>query len=253
MLTLSGVAPWLGCPSKLVSIRNNRNWNRNKFRHYPEQNVCFASIPKLRVSMFRLNQNKQKTNRNSLIGSIFCYFLHKIQGFSGFFRFFSFFSFFFGLFQNILFRCFDWTETNRRPTQNSSKESIFGYFSKNSGLFRFVSVCYETDLFVSVVLIQVRNTDTNWIFKFLVSRNKPKQTRNRSCFGLFRFKPKFLFVCFEGTLTLATFFLMAVGLIQQTKESDIGWKRWFWWRHCVARELSQWETTTSNYPPSLHM
>jgi hypothetical protein len=31
-------------------------------------------------------------------------------------------------------------------------------------------------------------------------RNKPKQTRNRSCFGLFRFEPKFIFVCFEDTL-----------------------------------------------------
>jgi hypothetical protein len=39
---------------------------------------CFASIPKQRVSMFRLNRNKQKTNRNSLIGSIVCYFLQKI-------------------------------------------------------------------------------------------------------------------------------------------------------------------------------
>ncbi len=27
-----------------------------------------------------------------------------------------------------------------------------------------------------------------------------KQTRNRSCFVLFRFKPKFIFVCFEDTL-----------------------------------------------------
>jgi hypothetical protein len=38
--------------------------------------------------MFRLNRNKQKTNRNCLIGSIFCYFFYrKIE----FFRFFSFF------------------------------------------------------------------------------------------------------------------------------------------------------------------
>jgi hypothetical protein len=36
----------------------------------------------------------------------------------------------------------------------------------------------------------------------LVSRNKPKQTRNRSCFGLFQFEPKFIFVCFEDTLVL---------------------------------------------------
>jgi hypothetical protein len=58
---------------------------------------CFASIPKQRISMFRLNRNKQKTHPNSL------------------------------------------------------KESIFGYFSANLGLFWFVSVCYETVLFVSVV------------------------------------------------------------------------------------------------------
>ena len=116
----SFAASQLGCPSKLVSIRNNRNWNRNLFRHYPKQNVCFgcfASIPKQRVSMFRLNRNKQKTNRNSLIGSIVCNFLQKIYGFFGFFRFFlvffgfflGFFGFFlgfFGLFRNSLFRCF---------------------------------------------------------------------------------------------------------------------------------------------------
>ncbi len=57
----------VGCPSKLFSIRNNRNWNRNQFRHYPKQKVCFgcfASIPKQRVSMFRLNRNKQNINRN---------------------------------------------------------------------------------------------------------------------------------------------------------------------------------------------
>jgi hypothetical protein len=88
----------LGCPSKLVLIRNNRNWNRNLFRHYPKHNVCFgcfASIPKQRVSMFRLNRNKQKTNRNSLTGSIFCHFLQKIYVFFSFFLSFSvFFRFF---------------------------------------------------------------------------------------------------------------------------------------------------------------
>ncbi len=102
--------------------------------HYPKQNVCFgcfASIPKHRVSMFRLNQKKQKTNRNSLIGSIFCYFFtEKLEFFSFFLIFsllFSFFGFFrfvskqfvsvvLFLYQNREFRCFDWTETNRRPT-----------------------------------------------------------------------------------------------------------------------------------------
>jgi hypothetical protein len=46
------------------------------------------------VSMFRLNQNKQKTNLNSLIGSIFFNILQKILGFSVFFGFFICFGFF---------------------------------------------------------------------------------------------------------------------------------------------------------------
>jgi hypothetical protein len=66
------------------------------------------------------------------------------------------------------------------PKQTRLKESTFGYFSENLGLFRFVTKQIETF--------------------FSVSRNKPKQTRNRSCFSLFRFEPKFIFVCFEDTL-----------------------------------------------------
>jgi hypothetical protein len=60
----------LGRPPKLVSYRNNRNGNRNEFRHYPKQDVCFgcfALISKQGVSMFRNNRNKQKTNRNNSI------------------------------------------------------------------------------------------------------------------------------------------------------------------------------------------
>jgi hypothetical protein len=69
------------------------------FRFFPVffETVCFGcldSIPKQRVSMFRLNRNIQKTHPNSL------------------------------------------------------KESIFGYFIENLGLFLFVSVCYATVLFV---------------------------------------------------------------------------------------------------------
>ncbi len=66
--------------------------------------------------------------------------------------------------------------------------------------FLFVSVFFETGLFVSVVSIRVRNTETNRKVNFLVSRNKPKNNRNRLCFGSFRFKPKLFFVCFEDTL-----------------------------------------------------
>ncbi len=60
-----------------------------------------------------------------------------------------------------LFRFFTETESfdvliepNKQKTNpNSLKESTLGYFSENFGFFRFVSVCYETDMFVSVVSI----------------------------------------------------------------------------------------------------
>jgi hypothetical protein len=42
-----------------------------------------------------------------------------------------------------------------------------------------------------------RNKPNLFLFGFT---KQPKQTRNRSCFGLFRFEPKFIFVCFEDTL-----------------------------------------------------
>ncbi len=200
----------VGCPSKLVSIRNNRNWNRNQFRHYPKQIFCFgcfASIPKQRVSMFRLNRNKQETNRNSLIGSIFCYFIQKMQSFSVFFQIFSVFFGFFSVFSffpvfSVCLASISKQRVSIEPKQTEDppkqfkREYIWKFFQK----FRVVSVCYETDLFVSAVSMQVRNTETNQKFFFLVSRNKPKQTRNRSCFGLFRFELKFIFVCFEDTL-----------------------------------------------------
>ena len=145
----------VGCPSKLVSIWNNRNWNRNLFRHYPKHTVCFgcfASIPKQRVSMFRLNRNKQRTNRNSLIGSIFCNLIQKIYGFFGFFVFF-------GLFRNSMFRCFGCfasipkqrVSIDPKQTEDPPKQFKREYISENLGLLR-----------------------------------------NRSCFGLFRFEPKII-------------------------------------------------------------
>ncbi len=108
--------------------------------------------------------------------------------------------------ETVCFGCFSSIPKQRvsikqKTHPNSLKDSIYRNFSENLGLFRFVSVSYETDLFVSVVSIKVRKTETNRNIFFLVSRNKPKQTQNRSCFGLFRFEPKFFFVCFGDTLT----------------------------------------------------
>ncbi len=80
----------------------------------------------------------------------------------GVFRFFSFFLLhFFGLFRNSLFRLFRfYTETEsfdvliepkqtEDPPKQFKREYIGVFFRK----FRIVSVCYKTDLFVSVVSI----------------------------------------------------------------------------------------------------
>jgi hypothetical protein len=70
-------------------------------------------------------------------------------------------------------------------------------------LFSFFSGCFETNRFVSVVSIWILNTEiteSNRKNNFMVSRNKPKNNRNRLSFGLFRFEPKKKFVCFEDTL-----------------------------------------------------
>ena len=79
----------------------------------------------------------------------------------------------------------------------SLREIIFWFFfglfrsvSKQFCLFRLFRYRFETP----------KQTETNENYYFLVSRNKPKQTRNRSCFGLFRFEPNYYFFHFEDTL-----------------------------------------------------
>ncbi len=114
---------YLGCPSKLVSIWYNRNSNRKLVLALSETKGLFRShtetesfgisvepkqtaeqpkqfdrnhifvfftkfrivsvLSKQRVLMFRLNRNKQKTNRNILVESIFWYFSENF----GLFRF----------------------------------------------------------------------------------------------------------------------------------------------------------------------
>ena len=82
-------------------------------------------------------------------------------GFFRFFRFFRIFPVFFVLFQNSLFQLFRfYTETEsfdvsikpkqtEDPPKQFKREYIWKFFQK----FRVVLVCYETDLFVSVVSI----------------------------------------------------------------------------------------------------
>ncbi len=66
----------------------------------------------------------------------------------------------------------------------------FGLFTKQFCLFRLFRYRFETPKQTEIFCFWFHETN----------RNKPKQTRNRSCFGLFRFGPKIIFVCFEDTL-----------------------------------------------------
>jgi hypothetical protein len=79
--------------------------------------------------------------------------------------------------------------------------SLFTFFTSvldpdlHGGVKFVFFICFKTDLVVSVVSIRIRNTELNRNIYFLVSRNKPKNNRNRWSFGLFQFEPKFfLFV-----------------------------------------------------------
>ncbi len=161
----------IGCPSKIVSIRNNQNWNRNQFRKFRNKRLFrlfrfYTETESFDVSI----EPKQTEDQPKQLdrGHILLFFTENL----GFSRFFSFFRFFSVCFETVCFSCFasipkqrvSMLRLNRNKQKthpNSLKESIFGYFSDNLGLFRFVSVCYETVLFVSVVSIWVRNTKTN--------------------------------------------------------------------------------------------
>ncbi len=169
------------------------------FRFYTETERFNVSIEPKQTE----NQTKQFDRENILL-----FFTENLGFFSVFFCFLSFFFVFFSVcFETVSFSCFASIpkqtvsiepKQTEDPPKQFEREYIWEFFRK----FRVVSVCYEKDLFVSVVSIKVRNTKTNRNFFFLVSRNKPKQTRNISCFGLFRFEPKFISVCFEDTLVL---------------------------------------------------
>jgi hypothetical protein len=142
----------LGCPSKLVSIQNNRNLNRNYFLHYPKQNVCFgcfASIPKqsfnVSIEPKQTEDHPKQFDREHIL-----LFFTENFGFSGFFGFLVFFFCFAVCFGTVCFGCFAsilketvsmfrLNRSKQKTHPNSLKESIFGYFLENFGLFRFVT------------------------------------------------------------------------------------------------------------------
>jgi hypothetical protein len=142
---------------KLVSALSETKLLFRLFRFYTETESFDVSTEPKQTE----DQLKQFEREHILL------FFTENLGFSRFFRFFCFFRFFsfFSVFSvcfetdvsvnSLLYRNreFRLNRNKQKTHPNSLKESIFGNFSENFGLFRFVSVCYETDLFVSVVSI----------------------------------------------------------------------------------------------------
>ncbi len=157
--------------------------------------------------MFRLNRNKQKTNRNSLIGSIFCYFYRKFKVFPVFFQFFRFCFWFVSvvllLYQNRGFQCFDWTETNRIPTQTFCKRVYLGIFQKIWGCFGlFRSVTKQFCLF-QLFPYRFETPKQTEIFCFWFHETNQKQILFR--FVLFRTKIYFCLFLGHPSPTLTMF------------------------------------------------
>ncbi len=157
--------------------------------------VCFGSIPKQRVSVFRLNRKKQKQPKQ-------CDRERILEFFSSNLRLFWFFKVCFGLFQNSLFRlfCF-YTQTESidvliepKQTEDQPKhfdrEHILVLFRK----CRVVSVCFGLFRNSSVCFSCFNIGSKHQNFLFLVSWNKPQQI-------LFRFvtvRTKYFFSLFWG-------------------------------------------------------
>ncbi len=146
---------------KLVSALSETKRLFRLFRFYTESESFDVSFEPKQTK----DQPKQFDREHFLI---FFYRTFRVfPVFFGFFWFFSVFWFFSRFFRFVskqfvsVFRFYTETESfdvSIEPKQtedhpNILKESIFGYFSENLGLFQFVLVCYETVLFVLVVLI----------------------------------------------------------------------------------------------------
>ncbi len=147
-----------------------------------------------------IEPKQREEQQNSLIKSIFWYFFPKILGCFGLFLFFSVsFQFFRSYTQTANFNVsFEPQQTEDQPKQFDREHILV--FSDNLGLFWFVSkqFCLFQLFRFRFETPKQTKTNQNFWFWFLVSRNKPKHNRNRSCFGLFRFQPKYFFFSFGG-------------------------------------------------------
>ncbi len=112
------------CPSKLGSIRNNRNWKRNQFRRYRSETKrlfrLFRFYTGTEISDVSIEPKQTKDQPKQFdMEHIFVFF-------SGNLRFFLFFSVYFGLFRNSCFGCFAFIPKQKVLMQGTHCYNIVG-------------------------------------------------------------------------------------------------------------------------------
>ncbi len=111
------------------------------------------------------------------------------------------------------FRCFDWTETNRRPTTVWSG-AYFDIFSKNLGFFRFVLVCFGlfwNSLF-QLFHFYTKTESFDVSIETKQTEDQLKQFDREHILVFFR-KSRVVLVCFETVLF--------VSVVSKPKQSEI--------------------------------
>ncbi len=126
----------VGRPPKLVLYRNNRNWNRNDFRHYPKQDVCFGCFALILNREFwcfettETNKQPNKTAANFVKISTFLIPHTK---------------------SSVCFGCFDTGPKHRTKTD-------------------WVSVCFDSNQEKKLTVLRTYNKELFWRFFRFVSR-----------------------------------------------------------------------------------
>jgi hypothetical protein len=169
---------------KLVSALSETKCLFQLFRFYTETESFDVSIEPKQTE----DQPKQFDREHIL------FFFTGNLGFSRFFSFFLVYLVFSVCFETVCFGCFASIPKQRvsiepKQTEDPPKQFKREYIWEFFRTFRVVSVCFS--------LLRNRSVCFGC---FYIGSKQTKQTRNRSCFGLFWFNPKFIFVCFEDTL-----------------------------------------------------
>jgi hypothetical protein len=107
------------------------------------------------------------------------------------------------LYRNREFQCFEWTETNRRPTKQFDREHILLFFTENVRFFLFFSICFRFffvffgffSLFRNSLFRLFRFYTETESFNWTETKRRPKQFKREYIWEFFR-KFRVVSLCF---------------------------------------------------------